>query len=54
MYCGYLWKWSDSGEDRELVLQNVEIYDYVSGKWIKDAEVIYLCRDKYKLTIEIP
>lgn len=54
LYFAQIVTFSDSGRDRELVLEDVKAYDIDSGAELFARDVIYLAREKYDLTIEIP
>jgi hypothetical protein len=43
---------SDSGEKRELTLEDVEVYD-TSWKLQYHTEKLYICRDDFDLSIEL-
>lgn len=51
-YC-YISTWSDSGEDRELVLSDVSVYSNETGDFLYSAEHIYLSRNRDDLMIEV-
>lgn len=52
-YFGSVSHWSESGEDRELLLMQVSVFSNADGQKLYDCEHIYLCRNKDDLTIEI-
>jgi hypothetical protein len=52
-YFGYIMLFSDSGEKRELLLGDVDVYRNSDGTPLYNTDRIYLCRDEYDLTIEI-
>lgn len=53
-YFGWIHLFSDSERERELLLRDVSVQDNATGKYLYDVEALYLSRDKYDLTIEIP
>jgi len=52
VYFGHIEKYSDTNAERELTLSQVTVFDNISGKELYSAPRLYICRDKYKLTIE--
>lgn len=52
-YFGAVSHWSESGEDRELLLTEVSVFRNSDGFRLYDCDHLYLCRDKDDLTIEI-
>jgi len=52
-YC-YISTWSDSGEDRELILSDVSVYSNETGDYLYSSCHIYLSRNKDDLMIEVP
>ncbi len=54
LYFGEIFAYSDSDRDRELILKNVTVHDNASGNALYKRDVLYLSRDRFDLTIEIP
>ncbi len=54
LYFAQIAAFSDSGKERELILENVDAYDIVSGEKRFSRDVVYLSRGRFDLTIEIP
>ena len=54
MYYGKILSFSDPDKDRELVLTNVIVYDNTTGNELYRVDIMYVSRDKYELTLEIP
>ena len=54
LYFGEVRAFSESGHKRELILKNVEVYDIISDELLLTRDLIYLSRDQFDLTIEIP
>lgn len=52
-YFGAVSHWSESGEDRELLLMQVSVFSNSDGQKLYDCDHMYLCRNKDDLTIEI-
>ena len=52
-YC-YISTWSDSDEERELILSDVSVYSNESGDYLYSTDHIYLSRNKDDLMIEVP
>jgi hypothetical protein len=52
VYFGYISYYSDSGKDRELAIDNVSVY-YENGELLYECPGLYICRDKFDLTIEL-
>ncbi len=52
-YCS-ITVWSDSGELRELVLNDVSVYTSDTGEHLYDTQHMYLSRNSDDLVIEIP
>lgn len=44
---------SDYGEQRELLLCEVDVYDNQNGRFLYKSDKMYICRDYYDLTIEL-
>lgn len=53
-YYGLARYYSDSGRDREVVLENVTVYNNETAAKVYDVPTMYLCRPKDELTIELP
>lgn len=53
-YYGYIELFSDSGEKRELVLGDVSVYKTDGGLHLYDVPNVYLSRDEYDISIELP
>ena len=54
VYYGCVSVWSESGEERELVLSDVGVYSDEDGGFLYSAEHMYLSRARDDLTIEVP
>lgn len=54
LYYGWVKVASESEQERELILIDVDVYDNATGKHLYKSKVIYLCRERYDLTIEVP
>jgi hypothetical protein len=52
VYFGYISYYSDSGKDRELAIDNASVY-YETGELLYECPGLYICRDKFDLTIEL-
>ncbi|MBN1817783.1 MAG: hypothetical protein JW828_10510 [Sedimentisphaerales bacterium] len=52
VYFGCITKYSDSDNDRELVMEDVSVYNN-KGDFLYDCPVLYFSRDKYDLSIEL-
>lgn len=52
IYFGNIVSYSYPGQERELLLGNVTVFDNTTGKPCYNVEKLYLCRDKYDITIE--
>ena len=52
-YC-YISIWSDSNEERELVLSDVSVYSNESGDYLYSTGHLYISRKKDDLVIEVP
>lgn len=52
-YFGAVSHWSESGEDRELLMVQVSVFRNSNGMKLYDCDHMYLCRNKADLTIEI-
>ena len=53
-YYGFIAAYSDSEKERELILKDVDVYSNSTSEILYSTSSIYLSRDKYDLTIEIP
>lgn len=54
LYFGWIQAYSDSYKERELLMGDVSVCDNDSGEPIYEVERLYVCRNKYDITIEIP
>jgi len=54
VYFGCIVAYSDSEKERELLLKDVEVFTNSEGKRLYESKMLYLCRDKYDLSIEVP
>jgi len=54
IYFGCIVAYSDSGKERELLLKDVDVFTNSGGERLYKAKMLYLCRDKYDLSIEVP
>ena len=54
IYYGYISLYSDSGEERELVLTDVSVYENGTGEYCYSVQHMYLSRTRDDLTIEVP
>lgn len=54
VYYGWLQAWSESGEDRELIMDDVEVVSNETGDTLYKVSSMYVARDGTDLTIEIP
>jgi hypothetical protein len=53
-YYGLARFYSDSDRDRELVLENVTVYNNDTAAMLYSVPTMYLCRSKEELTVELP
>lgn len=53
VYCGYVRLFSESGQLRELLLQNVIVYDF-EGNELYRRPMLYLAREQANIHIEFP
>lgn len=53
VYAGWVKEFSETGKLRELVLRDVEIYDF-DGNKLFDTPLVYLARDPENIHIEFP
>lgn len=54
VYYGWLEAYSESEDDRELLLSEVEIYDNETSEPLYAVPFLYVSREAYNFTIEIP
>jgi len=54
LYFGWIYAYSDSEKERELLMGDVDVYTNDEGEFLYKTEMLYLCRGRYELTIEIP
>lgn len=54
VYFGCIYAYSDSEKEREMLLGDVDVYTNDKGEFLYKSKMLYLCRDRYDLTIEIP
>jgi len=54
VYYGWICAYSESEKERELLIRNVDVYTNDKGKFLYKTGTLYLCRNRYDLTIEIP
>jgi hypothetical protein len=52
-YYGWVKVFSDSEMDRELILDDVDVFDE-SSNLLHSTPTLYMCRDKHDLSIELP
>lgn len=52
-YFGRVSHWSESGDERELLMAQVSVFTNDAGLKLYDCDHMYFCRSKYDLTIEI-
>jgi len=52
-YYGYLEQYSDPGEDRELLLTDVQVFSE-DGEYCYSCPIMYICRQSDDITLEIP
>lgn len=53
VYFGWIYAYSDSEKDRELLMCDVDVYTNDKGEFLYKTGMLYLCRDRYDLTIEM-
>lgn len=53
LYFGWIQAYSDSYKERELLMGDVDVYTNDEGEFLYKTGMLYLCRDKYDLTIEM-
>lgn len=51
---GWIAAWSDSGEAREIVLSEVDVFTNDGGEMLYSVQWLYLSRSPDELTIEVP
>lgn len=51
-YYGWIEAWSDSGEERELLLREVEVYKNSTAEFLYESDVVYISRKHDDLTID--
>ena len=51
-YYGRIEAWSDSGEERELLLRKVEVYKNSTAEFLYESDVVYISRKPDDLTID--
>ena len=54
LYYGWIDAYSDSGENRELFLKEASVHDNETGDFLYKVESMYISRDRFDLTIEVP
>ena len=52
-YKGWIQLYSDSGMSRELLLNDVEVFDNASGARLYDVARLYVSRDQHEISVEI-
>ena len=52
-YFGHIANWSDSEKEREIIMEDVSVYDDEST-FLYETPLLYVCRSKYNITIELP
>ncbi len=53
VYKGWVELYSDSGANRGLVLQDVEVFDNASGAHLYEVHRLYISRDQHDISVEI-
>lgn len=53
-YFGWIEAFSDSGDKRELIIREVDVYSNATGILLYSADVVYCSRDQYDISIEVP
>lgn len=53
IYYGAVAQYSDSERERELIIQDVSVYT-ADTEHLYDTPALYVCRDKYDLSLELP
>jgi len=54
VYYGYIRYYSDSGESRELTLENVDVYTNDTAEELYSTAVVFLSRADHDITVEVP
>ncbi len=54
LYFAEIAAFSDTGRDRELILENAAVYEIGSAEKLFSRDMIYLSRESFDLTIDIP
>ena len=54
VYYGRICAYSDSEKERELLMEDVDVYTNDKGIFLYKTVMLYMCRNKYDFTIEIP
>ena len=52
VYHGYIKKYSDSGQEREMLMEDVSVYNE-NSKHLYDLEQVYFSKDKFDFSIEV-
>ena len=53
VYFGRVRAYSDTEKEREILLQEVEVYENQTGKLLYDTPALYVSRDQHDLSIEV-
>ncbi len=53
-YFGWIEAFSDSGDKRELLMREVDVYSNSTGVLLYKSDALYISRDQYDLSIEAP
>lgn len=54
LYFGWISVYSDSERERELLLRDVRVYTNSTSELLYEVSLMYISRDRYDLTIEVP
>lgn len=54
IYYGWIAAFSEAKEERELLLRDVDVYENIHGKLLYKTDAMYISRNKFDLTVEIP
>lgn len=54
LYFGWISVYSDSEKERELLLRDVRVYTSSTSELLYEVSLMYISRDRYDLTIEVP
>lgn len=54
IYYGWIAAFSEAKEERELLLRDVDVYENIYGKPLYKTDAMYISRNKFDLTVEIP